>query len=471
MFRIIWQYSTDVFGPLDSESLRTAPLESDSDLTLFADISTIGSPEPVFPRPPIALRAELRRMPSEFQEDPANDLVGYYHAFVMTREVADILCDRLLNDGRVIYAQVQGELQPPFILDESRRAKAVESRFESLSLYPTATPNFVSDQVYLNSAPDGIDAHYAWSKPGGKGNGIRIIDIEFGWNFEHEDLRLRQIGVIHGINRNNDHGTAVLGIYSADDNEFGVTGISPEALAGAASAVYDLQHGKWNAANAIKTAADRLTQGDIILLEMHAPGPNASGVGQEGFIAVEYWQPEYSAIRYAVQRGIYVIEAAGNGGEDFDDPIYTNRFSRSFRDSGAIIVGGGASAEQDDARSRIWWSNYGSRLDVQGWGEDIVTTGGRSERYHDLVDHPEGCRCYMESFGGTSGASPIVVGAVAVIGGLLKAAQRPLLSPQEMRNLLVETGTPQSSSVSSPLSQHIGPLPNLRKAMEKLKLL
>ncbi len=399
MFRVIWQYGVDVLGPLDSESLQPAPLESDSDLSPFAELSTIGPPEPVFPRPPIALRAELRGMPAEFQEDPANDLAGYYHTFVATRQAADTLRDRLLNDARVTYAEVQGELQPPFILDETRRAKAVESRLESLSLHPAATQNFMPYQVYLNSAPDGIDAHYAWSKPGGKGNGIRIIDVESGWNFEHEDLRLQQIGVIHGINQNSDHGTAVLGIYSGDDNKFGVTGISPKALAGAASAVYDLQHGKWNAANAIKTAADRLTPGDIILLEMHAPGPNASGSGQDGFIAIEYWQPEYSAIRYAVQRGIHVIEAAGNGGEDLDAPIYGNLFSRSFRDSGAIVVGGGASAVQDDGRSRIWWSNYGSRLDVQGWGEDIVTTGGRSRsNYYDLVNYPEGSRCYTQSF-------------------------------------------------------------------------
>lgn len=470
MFRVIWQYGVDVLGPLDSESLQPAPLESDADIRPFTDLSTIGRPEPVFPRPSIALRAELRGMPTEFQEDPANDLAGYYHAFVTTLQAADTLRDRLLNDSRVTYAEVQGELQHPFILDESRRAKAVGARLESLSLHPASTQDFISYQVYLNPAPGGIDAHYAWSK-GGNGNGIRIIDIESGWNFEHEDLRLQQIGVIHGINQNSDHGTAVLGIYSGDDNEFGVKGIAPNALAGAASAVYDWENGKWNAANAIKTAADRLTAGDIILLEMHAPGPNASGSGQDGFIAVEYWQPEFAAIRYAVQRGIYVIEAAGNGGEDFDDPIYANRFSRSLRDSGAIVVGGGASALQDDARSRIWWSNYGSRLDVQGWGEDIVTTGGRSEPiYYDLVDHPEGSRCYTQSFGGTSGASPIVVGVVAVIVGLLKTAQRPPLSPQEMRKLLAETGTPQTGSVSSPLSQHIGPLPNLRKAMETLGL-
>ncbi|MEM7118885.1 MAG: S8 family peptidase [Chloroflexota bacterium] len=473
MFRVIWQYGIDVLGPLNSEALNITPMESHAGVSPFADIVTIGAAEPVFSRSPITLRSELLAMPAAYQADPANDLAGYHHVFVPTREAAETLRNRLMGDANVVYAEIQGELQPPFIIDESRRTLAAKPRLESLTLYPVATQNFIQHQVYLNSAPDGIDAHYAWPKLGGKGMGIKIIDIEFGWNFDHEDLRLRQTGVIHGDNTNHDHGTAVLGIFSGDENGFGIQGISSDAMVSAASAVYDFNHRRWNAANAIKTAADRLTAGDIILLEMHAPGPNASNSGQNqgGYIAVEYWQDDFSAIQYAVQRGIHVVEAAGNGGEDLDDPIYGNLFSRSLRDSGAILVGGGGSALRDDARSRMGWSNYGSRLDVQGWGEDIVTTGGRSApSYYDLVDHPDGSRCYTQSFGGTSGASPIVVGAIAIIGGMLKAAKRPPLSPRDMRNLLVQTGTPQTGSATSPVSQHIGPLPDIRKAIEVLGL-
>jgi hypothetical protein len=262
------------------------------------------------------------------------------------------------------------------------------------------------------------------------GDGVTIIDIESGWNFYHEDLMTHQIGVIWGINENSDHGTAVLGIYSGDDNDTGVKGIVPNSIAGAVSATYDWVEKKWNAADAIYRAANRLRPGDVILLEMHAPGPNASEGGQQGFIPIEYWQPEFAAIRYAVSRGINVVEAGGNGGEDLDDAVYQGRFNRSHRDSGAIVVGGGSSALQSDARSRIWWSNYGSRLDVLGWGEDIVTTGGRQgTNYHDLVDHEDPSRCYTQSFGGTSGASPIVVGAVAAITACLKGAGEQPLDP------------------------------------------
>ena len=50
------------------------------------------------------------------------------------------------------------------------------------------------------------------------------------------------------------------------------------------------------------------------------------------------------------------------------------------------------------------FSNYGSRVDLSGWGFDVVTTG-----YGDLQSgHRD--EWYTEIFGGTSGATPIVAG-------------------------------------------------------------
>lgn len=44
------------------------------------------------------------------------------------------------------------------------------------------------NQGYLNTAPAGINARYAWGFPGGDGAGINIVDVEQGWNLNHEDL-------------------------------------------------------------------------------------------------------------------------------------------------------------------------------------------------------------------------------------------------------------------------------------------
>jgi hypothetical protein len=47
-------------------------------------------------------------------------------------------------------------------------------------------------QGYLNPAPQGIDAPFGWMWHGGNGANVTIVDIEQGWNFEHEDLVSQQ---------------------------------------------------------------------------------------------------------------------------------------------------------------------------------------------------------------------------------------------------------------------------------------
>jgi len=43
-------------------------------------------------------------------------------------------------------------------------------------------------QGYLDPAPGGIDARYAWRVPGGTGRGVTVVDLEQGFNLDHEDL-------------------------------------------------------------------------------------------------------------------------------------------------------------------------------------------------------------------------------------------------------------------------------------------
>jgi subtilisin family serine protease len=166
-----------------------------------------------------------------------------------------------------------------------------------------------------------------------------------------------QGGVIGGTQSSDigwrNHGTAVTGVIGGDDNAFGITGICPLANVRAISIFGSGQ----STAKAITNAADALSPGDIILIELHAPGPrfNFQDVGgQRGFIAMEFWAANFAAIVYATSvRGVIVVEAAGNGAENFDDPLYNNRpngFPASWRNpfnlanpqSGAIIVGAGA---------------------------------------------------------------------------------------------------------------------------------
>ncbi|WP_051253968.1 S8 family peptidase [Arenibacter latericius] len=338
------------------------------------------------------------------------------------------------------------------------------------------TQNLTNNQGYLNAAPQGVDARYAWTLPGGRGSGVRIIDIEGGWNFSHEDLRTNVGGLLGGTNNTSDlrwfnHGTAVFGEMTGDINSFGVTGISPRAHVRAYS-IFGV-----GTATAIRRAADNLSSGDVMLIELHRGGPNYPGGNtQMGFIAIEWWPDDLAALQYATNKGIIVVEAAGNGSQNLDDAIYNTRpsgFPSSWRnpfrrssghDSGCVLVGAGAPPPGTNGRnwgadrSRLGFSNYGSCIDAQGWGQGVTTCGYGVVRGSDRNNMNE---WYTHFFNGTSSASPIITGTVACLQGIQKAAGRALITPSRMRQLLRSTGSPQQAG-ANPVSQRIGNRPNLR---------
>jgi hypothetical protein len=168
---------------------------------------------------------------------------------------------------------------------------------------------------------------------------------------------------------------------------------------------------------------------------------------------MEFFGANFDAIKSATARGIIVVEAAGNGSMDLDSSIYGGAFNRLVRDSGAIIVGAGSSG----GRVPLCFTNFGSRVDLQGWGENVATLGRGDIRINGTDDR----QWYSTSFSGTSSASPIVVGAAASIQGLRKNRGLGAFTSTAMRDFLRQTGVPQASN-----PKQIGPLPNLRAAID-----
>jgi hypothetical protein len=385
------------------------------------------------------------------------------------------MCHKLGAHSAIAGAYIKPPSEPAVVLNDMAASPADA---------PPATPNFEANQVYLGAAPAGIEALWANGRPGGRGNAVRIIDIEGAWRFSHEDLMANQGGVIGGVQFDSllwrNHGTAVIGVFGGDQNAIGIRGIAPNANTRAISQFTNAA-GNANSANAIRTAADALSPGDIILIELHRPGPGASGAGQDGFIAIEFWEDDFQAIRYATGRGVIVVEAAGNGARNLSDPLYntpmpgfpvgwTNPFNRANRDSGAIIVGAGApppgthGADWGPDRSRLDFSNYGANVDAQGWGREVTTTG-----YGDLQGGPNEDLWYTDRFSGTSSASPIVVGAVACLQGIRRAAGQVPYTPAQVRTRLRNTGSPQTDAPGRPATQRIGNRPNLRQLVGGVK--
>jgi serine protease len=272
----------------------------------------------------------------------------------------------------------------------------------------TATPNFEIFQRYLNPAPDGIDAYYAWTQPGGTGAGIKVYDIEYEWNQNHEDLQLNVELLTDGTPRIKDpsHGTGVLGIMSGKDNQYGVKGICFDAQVELAPE-WTEEKGSIRA-EAIMRAIKDGTPGDVLLYEMQTGACNAGG--SIPFGPAEWNQMVYDATLTATSLGFVVVAAAGNGNLDLDDAACEDRFNLDVRDSGAIIVGAGGAG----TRVKRPFSTYGSRVDVQGYGEKVYSLDvGNAFKDPDNPDDRN--RWYTSGFSGTSSASAIVAGAAVIL--------------------------------------------------------
>ena len=394
------------------------------------------------------------------------DLSVYYHV-----QAPDANLDALAAELRAhdlvdaAYVKPAGEapVMTPFV------ATMLNDMAPLAADAPPVSPDFSTRQGYLDAAPGGIDARFAWTQAGGSGAGVNIIDCEWAWNLTHEDLAVNQGTVVVGAaGGDNNHGTAVQGEMGGTRNTLGITGICPDAFR--RFAAFSLP-----SASVIRQAANLLSPGDLLLLEIHRSGPGASGVGQDGYIAIEWWPDDYDAIRYASSRGVIVVEAAGNGARNLDNAIYdtpatgfpsgwSNPFRRGARDSGAILVGAGAPPPGTHGRnwgadrSRLDFSNYGAAVDAQGWGREVTATG-----YGDLQGGGNTNLWYTDTFSGTSSASPIVTGALACAQGVLRARGRVPLSPARARELLRATGSPQQDEPGRPATQRVGNRPNLRQ--------
>lgn len=325
---------------------------------------------------------------------------------------------------------------------------------------PAATPDLTQEQSYKNAPPQGVGVLDPAKAPGSDGSGMSFVDVEYSWQLNHEDLKVPTARVIKSGTpvdpfNNTDHGTAVLGEIVGLKNAYGVTGIAPAAITKLSPA--ETKENNYDPATAILLASNSLNPGDVIVIEQQYPvcgHLTCDANTQAGCGPLEALQAVHDVIANVTALNRIVVAAAGNGNVNLDDATCNGAFDRATKDSGAIIVGAGHSAD----RTRMDFSSYGTRIDVQGWGENVVTTG-----YGDAFN-PNIQQRYTRTFGGTSGATPIVAGAVLAIQGRLKACHLPLATPAQMRQALAASGTPQPTSDAG----HIGPLPQISAALSAL---
>ncbi|MEC7582706.1 MAG: S8 family serine peptidase [Planctomycetota bacterium] len=306
---------------------------------------------------------------------------------------------------------------------------------------PPGTPSFTHLQGTLSDPPDGVGLRRAHAILGCRGQDVKLRMVEEDWWLDHEDVSKLHAGNFIGnvppqLPGISNHGLAGASLLVADRNQFGLTGAVDEA---------DIKFLSFPAnnglANSLVTAAANADEGDVLVMVlMFLLGQ----LGPDDWVPYEFLQAEFDAVLTATSNGRIVVASAGTGHRSLDDPRLFRRFDRTYRDSGAIFVG----ATDGVSLVRAAFCNYGSIIDANSWGEDVVSAGygtlfyGTGPQGNQLVT-----RSYTERYAGTSASVPIVCGVVVAAQG---AARRQLgrnLTGFEIRDLLRAFGTPVPGSI------------------------
>ena len=179
------------------------------------------------------------------------------------------------------------------------------------------------------------------------------IDDVYGWDFTKDKCTAHVCNVGAEPQDEHGHGTHVAGIIgAAGNNGQGISGISPQVSLMILK-YYDARaSGADNLKNSIRALGYAVDHGAHII--------NYSGGGPQ------FVKEEFEILKRAESKGILIVAAAGNEGEDIEKQHY---YPASYDLNNIISV---ASLNQRDELSSS--SNYGNKVDVAAPGENIYST-------------------------------------------------------------------------------------------------
>jgi len=283
-----------------------------------------------------------------------------------------------------------------------------------------------------------------------------VRDVEYGFNSNHEDLHQENAFIAPGMNISSsatpsftEHGTPVFGIIMAGNDGYGMTGLAHEVTE--MVLFPEWQEIGYNRINAVNQSIQNSTAGDVIMYEMQEDGAAA---GFQDYVPAEYNSVIWDLTKVASDAGIVIVAAAGNGNQNLDGSLYSSYMNRG--DSGAIIVGGGLS---NLTHNKISYSTHGSRVDVQGWAQNVFACG-----YGTLTMINGDINQGYINFSGTSSATPMVAACAIVLQSYYHGLTGNYLTGPQLRTILKETGIPQGN----PSAGNIGPFPNMETALQRV---
>src|SRR5690606_31307552 len=164
-------------------------------------------------------------------EEQALRISGSAKSIQDLRNIYDVVNDELTDED---LKQLANRLQrlPKVNYAELVDAKPVQPPFD----ISPVTPDFVLQQTYIYANP-GVNMQFAWDV-NLNGQGIRIRNIEYEFNKNHEEFHVNpKINFAEGYTVNPTlytpdysgflgHGTGTFGIVFGDDGGFGVKGLA-----------------------------------------------------------------------------------------------------------------------------------------------------------------------------------------------------------------------------------------------------
>ncbi|RUM45548.1 MAG: hypothetical protein DSY46_02700 [Hydrogenimonas sp.] len=265
---------------------------------------------------------------------------------------------------------------------------------------------FIKNDTFYNTHNINADAHiHPWPTQTYTGKGIKVVVIDDALDTTHEDLQGAVVETydletrttnVRPKDNSETHGTAVTGLIGASSNSIGISGIAP----GVELYFIRLPFNSTISDSVIVEAFQKAKEWGADVVNCSWGTGSVSDAVKSAIIDL--------ARNGRNGKGTIIVFASGNGGiDEIGDPIGND-------ESGIDEVIAVSATNINNERTA--YSNYGPQLDLVAPGGEhmgLATLDLMGYAGVDMENYIE--YDSSEAFGGTSAATPIVTGVVALL--------------------------------------------------------